>query len=552
MRVLIAEDDVVAATRLQRILGGLGHEVEVVRDGLAAEKYLEKDARGVVAILNDNLPGKGGCELASNLRARSWVHYPFIILLGATRGSCGAVTALQAGADNFLALPVSPAALAAQLKVAERILKHQDQAHRTIRNLQEQLRAQQVPALWPVHENMPEKSFAPKPVHENVPEKSFAPKPVRESVPEKSFAPVVSPEPGLPKVSEEVTPNRAVPDAKVPVRSASATENPSSESKAAALASGVESCFTKVLRRIRYHAGPDNGNSGEQPDFTVYSALVLEDQRRWFDLKMEVSRRVATALYRALLSEAPPSDTELYDALEEVGSMCQSAWKADLENTGLEPIVPGGPVAKRTREVPLSSKAKQLSSTTFTLPGPIRVTLLEYTATVVDKPLAAVLPGDVLADPVRVAGRKVELLKRGTVLTARYIARIHEALNPSPDENFKLHVIEPSPLGMFMRRRWPRKAVDSSLTVLVRIGGMEKQLSGRVRDISENGLGAVIFDTLNLGQTVTLVFGLGDGAEFRFEAVVRHRQPPRCGFEFLSVPTQSMDKLREAVELLSA
>ena len=230
--------------------------------------------------------------------------------------------------------------------------------------------------------------------------------------------------------------------------------------------------------------------------------------------------------------------------------MCQSAWKADLEHAGLEPILPGGPIAKRTREVPLSSKAKQLSSTTFTLPGPVRVTLLEYTATVVDKPLAAVLPGDVLADPITVAGRKVELLKRGTVLTARYIARIHEALNP--DEHFKLHVIEPSPLGMFMRRRWPRKAVDSSLKVLVRIGGMEKQLNGRVRDISENGLGAVIFDTLNLGQKVTLTFDLGEGGEFHFEAVVRHRQPPRCGFEFLSVPSQSIDKLREAVGLLSA
>ena len=524
MRVLIAEDDVVAGTRLQRILSGLGHEVEVVRDGLAAGKSLEKDARGVVAILNDNLPGKGGCELAGEIRSRSWVHYTYIILLGAAHGSCGAVTALQAGADSFLALPVSAAALTAQLKVAERILKHQDQAHRTIRNLQEQLRAQQVPALWPVHE----------------------------SVPEKSFAPVVSSEPELPKVIEKVTPARAVPDTKVPVRSASGTENPSSEAKTATLVSGVQSCFEKVLRRIRYHAGPDNGNSGEPPDFTVYSALVLEDQRRWFDLKIEVSRRVATALYRTLLSEAPPSDAELYDALEEVCNMCQGAWKSDLENAGLEPIIPGCPIAKRTREVPHSSKAKQLSSTTFTLAGPIRVTLLEYTASVVDKPLAAILPGDVLADSISVAGRKLELLKRGTVLTARYIARIHEALNPSPDENFKLHVIEPSPLGMFMRRRWPRKAVDSSLTVLVRIGGMEKQLSGRVRDISENGLGAVIFDTLNLGQTVTLVFGLGDGAEFRFEAVVRHRQPPRCGFEFLSVPTQSMDKLREAVELLSA
>jgi hypothetical protein len=231
--------------------------------------------------------------------------------------------------------------------------------------------------------------------------------------------------------------------------------------------------------------------------------------------------------------------------------MCQGAWKSDLENAGLEPIIPGCPIAKRTREVPHSSKAKQLSSTTFTLAGPIRVTLLEYTASVVDKPLAAILPGDVLADSISVAGRKLELLKRGTVLTARYIARIHDALSPLPEENFKLHVIEPSPLGMFMRRRWPRIAVDSPLTVMIKVNGMEKQLSGRVRDLSENGLGAIIFDTLNLGQTVTLAFDLGDGAEFRFEAVVRHRQAPRCGFEFLSVPSQFRYKFREAVGLLS-
>jgi hypothetical protein len=308
------------------------------------------------------------------------------------------------------------------------------------------------------------------------------------------------------------------------------------------------------LKRIRYSAeqAPDD-TSEEQPEFTVYSALVLEEQHLWLDLKMEMTRRVAMALYRAMLSEAPSSDAELCDALAEVCNMCQGAWKSVLEHANLVPITPGWPTARATSEFPQHlATPKQLGSSSFTLPGPIRVTFLEQVATVVDKPLNAITPGDVLADPINTEGQKLALLKRGTVLNTRYIARIRDLMDPMLEEDVKLHVIEPSPLALYMRRRWPRKAMDSSLTVIAKTDGKEKRFQGRVFDISQNGLGAIIFDILNPGQRVTLDFELCGDVTVRIDAIVRHRKGSRCGFEFQSIPPESLHKLEEVVRGLTA
>lgn len=93
--------------------------------------------------------------------------------------------------------------------------------------------------------------------------------------------------------------------------------------------------------------------------------------------------------------------------------------------------------------------------------------------------------------------------------------------------------------------------MDSLLTVIVRAEGREKQLYGRIHVIGDNGLGATIFDPLNLGQTVTLDFVL-DGVEFRMHAIVRNREESRSGFEFLSVPSESARRLKEIVRGLTA
>jgi CheY-like chemotaxis protein len=515
MRVLIAEEDLITLTRLKRVLRGFGHEVEAVRDGLSAWKCLEKSPGADIAILNGLLPAKSGIEIAGELRSRNSAHYTYIILLAPNSQNCEVVAALEAGADGHLVLPVSTAELAAQLKAAERILKRENKLQLEIAGLREQLRSHNIPL------SHPEPALEEAPAPAAVPDRPEPP----DSKPAGEFGADDAPHP--PEHAHS-----AIPE----VGRAPATAQ-------------MEACFERILRRIRYVAPPATESAAEEPfDLTVYSAIVLEEQHLWLDLTMEMTRRVAVALYRALLSEVPHSDAEIRDAIEEVCNMCQGAWKTDLENAGLQPLAPGWPTARRSHEIPQTSPSQRLGSSSFTLPGPIRVTVLEQVARVVDKPLDAISPGDVLADSLSVPGQKLPLMKRGTALNARYIERIHDRLKPPEEENIKLRVIEPSSLALFMLRRWPRMSVDALLTLLVRSDGKEKQLRGRIHDISENGLGATIPDMLNPGQTVTLYFGLSGDEEFRIEAILRRRTGFRCGFEFLNVPLPSADRLKQAIK----
>jgi CheY-like chemotaxis protein len=541
MRVLVAEDDLLTLTQVLRIVRDLGHEVEIVRDGVAAWKYLEKATAGGVAILHGMLPGKTGLDIVSELHARNWPHYTYVILLATRHEPCNAIAALEAGADAFLAVPVSAVELVAQLKAAERILKREDPPRQEAPEVAEVPKAPKV-AEAPKAPEVPEAPEQP-----TNPSEKLSP-PIPESVPQPLPVPTPSSVlPELPATDGASLWDRFSTDPEIPWHLASRPENELPVSQ-------MQMCFDKALKRLRYTAEQNSPDVfQEKPEFSVYSALVLEDKDLWLDLRMEMERRVATALYRTLMSEAPTSDAQLRDALEEVCNKCLEVWKHDLESTGLQPMTVVWATARRSREVPNLPPTGQGDSYAFVLPGPIRVAVFEQAARVVDKPLAEIARGDILADPISATGQKVTLLKRGSILNARYIARIHELLHPRPEENFTLRVIEPSPLALFMMRRSARKAVDSLLKAVVRSDGGEKQIQGRIRDISENGLGAMIFDPLNPGQTVTLEFGLGGGdGEFRIEAIVRHREGSRCGFEFLSNPSPSVQRLKEAVRGLIA
>jgi len=515
MRVLVAEEDLITLTRLTRVLRGFGHEVEAVRDGLSAWKCLGKNPAADVVILNSLLPGRGGLEITADIRSRNSANYTYVILMASDSEKSEAVASLEAGADGHLAIPVTTAELVAQLKAAERILKRETGLRKEIAGLQEQLRSHNIQPMRPAP--------PPEPVY------------VETAVPEK-------PEPRKPESADEREPVDA------PLLSEHKPALNPEVGKAPPMAQ-MQECFDTILRRIHYIAPPAMDNVSEEPmEHTVYSAIVLEDQQLWLDMTMEMTRRVAVALYRALLSEIPHSDAELRDALEEVCNMCQGAWKTDLEDGGLQPLAPGWPTARRTHEIPKISPAQRRNSSSFTLPGPIRVTVVEHVATIVDKSLDEISPGDVLADSLSMPGQKLPLMKRGTALNAKYIARINDRLKPAEKEVLKLRVIEPSPQALFMLRRWPRTSVDASLTLFLRSDGKEKQLQGRIHDVSENGLGATIPEMLDPGQMVILDFSLGADEDFRVEAILRRRHGFRCGFEFLHVPPYVAEKLKQAIK----
>ena len=266
MRVLIAEEDVITLTFLLRVLLSLGHQVEAVRDGLAAWKSLQKSNTPSLAILNGMLPGKSGLDIAMELRALPTSHYTYILLLGPSSEKCEVIEALEAGADGLLALPVSAAELGVHLKAAERVLERENRLHQEIANLRETLRA-----------HMVQSSARPQGEAAASTETS-APAAIPEAVPDVILNTLEVPEHVANFANAETGKPGEVPTA---------------------LASGVgsivprarmQACFSDMLQRIRYIAPTRDNTATKDPDFTVYSALALEEQCLWLDLKIEMGR----------------------------------------------------------------------------------------------------------------------------------------------------------------------------------------------------------------------------------------------------------------------
>lgn len=84
-------------------------------------------------------------------------------------------------------------------------------------------------------------------------------------------------------------------------------------------------------------------------------------------------------------------------------------------------------------------------------------------------------------------------------------------------------------------RQMPRSGLDRRLQIVTVHKGKPALVHGRIRDISERGLGAVIPRCLNIDEKVTLHFVMEDGKECTVFATVRHCHGLHCGFEFISV-----------------
>jgi len=96
------------------------------------------------------------------------------------------------------------------------------------------------------------------------------------------------------------------------------------------------------------------------------------------------------------------------------------------------------------------------------------------------------------------------------------------------------------------RRRLPRSSIDQRIKVISGSNGKETVLLGRVIDISERGLAAVLSGSLQRGDKVSLEFSPGGNMAMTLSAVIRYVQGFRHGFEFLSVSPVELEQLRRA------
>ena len=85
------------------------------------------------------------------------------------------------------------------------------------------------------------------------------------------------------------------------------------------------------------------------------------------------------------------------------------------------------------------------------------------------------------------------------------------------------------------RRRIARSRLDRRVRVTTIQQGKPTAVLGRIRDISEHGLGAVIPCSLALAEKVTLEFSMESNQEDTVSAIVRHRRGFLYGFDFVAI-----------------
>lgn len=113
LRILLVEDDVDLARSLTAELKEFGHDLVVVGDGRSALNAMIDDTFDAV-ILDRLLPGIDGIDILERLRGQN-VTVPVIMLTALIR-SDEKVEGLVAGADDYVAKPVTAAELDARVR----------------------------------------------------------------------------------------------------------------------------------------------------------------------------------------------------------------------------------------------------------------------------------------------------------------------------------------------------------------------------------------------------------------------------------------------------
>lgn len=111
MRVLVVDDEPNIRRALRAGLKGLGHEVTAVENASYALAALADD-RFEAVILDLGLPDEDGIEVIRKLRA--WSKVP-VVVLSVRAGQEDKISALDAGADDYVEKPFGMGELAARL-----------------------------------------------------------------------------------------------------------------------------------------------------------------------------------------------------------------------------------------------------------------------------------------------------------------------------------------------------------------------------------------------------------------------------------------------------
>lgn len=110
LRVLVVEDNLDSVHSMAMLIKTIGHEVQFAINGLAAIDIARK-FRPDVVLLDIGLPDFSGNDIARQLKWEPGLESTRIIAVSGLAQEDARQRALDAGCEDFLAKPVSPAAL---------------------------------------------------------------------------------------------------------------------------------------------------------------------------------------------------------------------------------------------------------------------------------------------------------------------------------------------------------------------------------------------------------------------------------------------------------
>jgi CheY-like chemotaxis protein/serine phosphatase RsbU (regulator of sigma subunit)/anti-sigma regulatory factor (Ser/Thr protein kinase) len=141
--VLVVDDEVVSRTSIRLVLERAGVPVRAVASGREALAALEAEFTPIV-VTDWMMPDMDGVELCRAIRAHAWPEYVFVLFLSGQKGRDQIVTALDAGADDYLTKPFGAQELLARLSSGRRQLSLQRELKSTIRTKNDLLRSQEI------------------------------------------------------------------------------------------------------------------------------------------------------------------------------------------------------------------------------------------------------------------------------------------------------------------------------------------------------------------------------------------------------------------------
>lgn len=176
MSILLVEDSRIDRHQIGHYLRQWNFDFVAVANGNEAWELLQKpDAPGLI-LLDWMLPGWDGIELCHRIRTLGADGtFFYIVMLTAKQRKRDLLSAMSAGADDYLAKPVDPSELKARVLVGKRILKLQQslrfsathdfltqlpnrgQILAGIAHVPHAVRLEQLPISWPAgNRNMPD------------------------------------------------------------------------------------------------------------------------------------------------------------------------------------------------------------------------------------------------------------------------------------------------------------------------------------------------------------------------------------------------------------